>query len=73
MMYIYIFEDLGEVSYRCHCSGGLVVIARSRTHVKKLIEKPIRISDSEWEKVKVHKLAGRVDPAVYVFPDAGCC
>lgn len=36
-------------------------------------ENPPAVTAEEWEQVVVYDLAGKPEPAVYIFPDAGCC
>ncbi len=89
-MNVFIFEELKHVSNYTHTRGGLVVIAKNRERIKDLIReynKPnpdkhpfdvdhtIKISESEWNDVKVLKLADDQDvkERLYIFPDNGCC
>ena len=86
-MFVYIFEDVSELTDRYHDGGGLVIIANNRKQAKKLAENYIepvpwgskncyiKLSDEDLANVKVYSL--NPDRAhkekVFVFPDAGCC
>jgi hypothetical protein len=74
-MYIFIFEFVCDLTSSYHSGGGLVVIARDEDHVKELVatDRSIKLASDEWASVVKHRLSGKVEPTMYVFPDAGCC
>ena len=74
-MKIYVFEYVDKLTEFYHCGGGLVVAAKSKEEVNKLIsEYPnIKLSEDDWNSVQIYDLASTVESKVYVFPDAGCC
>lgn len=84
-MKIFIFENVQELTHNYHSGGGLVVIAESEEHAKKVIQdhnennqswlvENAQVSDKDWLSVITHELKdGSAEPRVFVFPDAGCC
>lgn len=76
-MKMYVFERLDKVSRNYHSEGGLVVVAKDRTQAEELIEAEgdIVITEDDWKDVVEYELKSRpkVEPIVFVFPDAGCC
>lgn len=74
-MKMYVFEYIDQVSPNYHTEGGLMVVAKDKDQVIKLIEAEgdIEITSDEWEKVIIYELKNNEEPKVFVFPDAGCC
>lgn len=85
-MKLYLWQYLDQVSHNYHCEGGLVIVAKDRAHAKQLISEhnesertswdpddTVVVSDADWQKAHVYELADDSKPALYVFPDAGCC
>jgi len=81
-MKMYLWERLDQVSENYHCEGGLVVIAKDKKEVKKLIKAKneaeewgpdIEIKDEEWKDVKIFEMNENNNPEIFYFPDAGCC
>ncbi|MEI2356083.1 hypothetical protein [Mesobacillus zeae] len=75
-MKIYVFEDVEQVSDNYHSGGGLAIVAKDREQVAELVDKEdyIRLSQADWNDVKVYALSSEdTEPRVFVFPDAGCC
>jgi hypothetical protein len=74
-MKLFIFEEVEKLTYNYHSGGGLVVIAEDTEAAKALIstDSDITITEEEWSKVKVYELMDNEEPAMFIFPDAGCC
>ena len=74
-MKIFIFEGVGNLTYRYHSGGGLVVIAKDTDHVKELTKDygGLELSSEEWEDCLIYDIQDTAQPQVFVFPDAGCC
>lgn len=73
-MKLFIFEDVGELTYNYHSGGGLVVVAKDEELAKKLIatNEYINLTDEEWSKVVVYE-TNETEERMFIFPDAGCC
>lgn len=76
-MKAFIFDYVDNLTERYHSGGGLVVIAENKDAVRRILTEQkyedVKLSDDEWTKVIIYDLSGPVEPAVYIFPDAGCC
>ncbi len=74
-MKIFIFEYINQCSDSYHSEGGVVIIAKNKAHVKRLIKDhpEIEITDEEWKKVEKFELSDNTAPQIWVMPDAGCC
>lgn len=76
-MYIFIFSYVSELTENYHSGGGLVVIAKDKKDVKKIIadNSYIKLTDDDWKTVKKYKLddIGEYKSDYFVFPNAGCC
>lgn len=74
-MKMFVFEYIDQVSPNYHPEGGLMIVAKDKEQLEELIkaEGDIEITNEEWEKVIIYKLANEEEPRVFVFPDAGCC
>jgi len=75
-MKMFIFEDVSDLTYNYHSGGGLVVVARDKDHALELIstDSNIVIKEEHWSSVIVYNLLGqKIEPKMYIFPDAGCC
>jgi len=80
-MKIYIFERIEKCTPNCHEQGGVVVIAKDKRQVYKLlsehkheysVEFKTEISQEEFDVAKVYKVEA-TEPKVYIFRDSGCC
>lgn len=73
-MKVYIFLHVETLTSNWHEDGGLVVVAEDKRHAKRLIAaERVSPTDDEWAKAVVFKVEGSPKPAVFVFPNAGCC
>lgn len=74
-MKIYIFRRLDQVSDNYHSEGALLVVAKDKRELKRLVEqeKYVTISDDEMRELESYELFKKYEPKVFVFPDAGCC
>jgi hypothetical protein len=76
-MKLFLFKRIERVSDSYHSEGGLVIVANDLEHAESLIadNEFIEPTGMEWAEAKVFELAQGEDyqPAVFVFPDAGCC
>ena len=82
-MQIYIIQRVGHLTTSYHSEGGLAIVANDYDHARELFAKyalskikwdnGIQITDAEWQTAKVYELAQDAEPALFVFPDAGCC
>jgi hypothetical protein len=74
-MKLFLFKRIEQVSEYYHPEGGLVIVADNEDHARTMIldMQDIEPTEEEWAGKVVYELAGEHAPAVYVFPDAGCC
>ena len=85
-MQIYIIQRVNHLTDSYHNEGGLAIVANDRDHAGQLFAEyakrvedsnnwsdEIYVTDAEWQTAKVYELAQDAEPAVFVFPDAGCC
>lgn len=76
-MQLFLFRRIEQVSENYHPEGGLVIVANDLEGAMSLIreDEHIKPTGEEWTKVIVYELmpGHGYQPAVYVFPDAGCC
>jgi hypothetical protein len=79
-MRVFIWSDVEGLTGNYHSGGGLVVIADSLADARNLVREKAGYRDLLCDAVDdvVPDLAiGLLDmgivPAVFVFPDAGCC
>lgn len=73
-MYVYIWDQLGEVTDYYHSGGGLVIVARDLQHAKELAGEysPNIVIDEDPDLVVPCRDMDE-NPTVFVFPNAGCC
>ena len=73
-MKVFIFAYVGELAANYHNGGGLVVIAEDRESAESMTaaDEYIKLTPEEWADVIVHDVSA-TEPAMYIFPDAGCC
>lgn len=73
-MKVYIWKDIGQVSYNYHPEGGLVVVAESEARAREIANSYPDIEVLEGEKPDVCIAAGEgEEERVIPFPNAGCC
>lgn len=76
-MMLFLFRRIDQVSGNYHPEGGLVIVAYDRERAQDLIAESSEIqpTESDWDEVIEYELmtGHGYQPAVYVFPDAGCC
>lgn len=84
-MHIFIFPHIEQLTRNYHPEGGLVIIAQDVDHARRLLaeraanerdwytHEALIVTDEEWDSVVTYALAGEPEPALWVFPDAGCC
>lgn len=77
-MFIYIIEGVEvcvDVSDRYHINGSLNIVAESPEMALELANKTnnVIITATDIKSCVSYELVGNPDPAIYVFPNAGCC
>lgn len=76
-MHVFIWHYIGELTGSYHNEGGAVVVAETVERARELLEarEHTRLADDEQDPDVTYKLGGRkkIEEAVYIFPDAGCC
>lgn len=74
-MNIYIFQYVAQVSDKHHPEGGVCIVAKTIEEAKVMIDLKdhVHITSDDWEEVIIYPLVGEHLPAIYIFPDAGCC
>ena len=84
-MKIFIFKRIDRLTTNYHEEGGLVVVADGKLGVENLIEQEnsrddrwrnyadIYLTEEDWENVVSYQLPFGPKPAIWLFPDAGCC
>lgn len=85
-MKIYIIQRVENLTDNYHSEGGLAIVANDDEHAKFLFieyangvrkdshyDLDVVVTDAEWQSAKVYELSQDAEPAVFVFPDAGCC
>lgn len=72
-MNVYIWQDVECCSANWHSDGGVVVFAPTEIEARALAnaQRGCAIRDNE-HPAAVREVVGG-DPAVYIFPNAGCC
>lgn len=76
-MLLFLWQNVGGVSFSYHDGGGLMVVAKSleeaRTLLKSASDVPEDCGAHTSDPTKVYSLKGKHVPEVRVFPNAGCC
>lgn len=75
-MYIFIWEDVKNLTGRYHDGGGLVIVAESLDKARAAYLRDEGKTDCSALTVPPNRVitcADHESPSVFVFPDAGCC
>lgn len=76
-MNIYIWNHLNHVTNSYHDEGALSVVARNLDHAKELVKARLAhledLPDLDTRPDAVYTLADTEEPAVFIFPNSGCC
>jgi hypothetical protein len=73
-MFMFIWKRVQKCTDHWHPEGGVVVFANTVEHARELANAEEGCKIDEFENPTVVKaLAEETDPAVFIFPDAGCC
>lgn len=84
-MRIFIFEKVDKLTENYHENGALVIVANNLESALKMAKEhssefhwrenkcPIQLTGKEIANVITYELAEKVEPKVFIFPDAGCC
>lgn len=73
-MNVYIWKSIAQCSGNYHSDGGVVVIAETEAIARELArsENPCCLIDAA-EHPDLVVAVGEHAPAVFIFPNAGCC
>jgi hypothetical protein len=74
---IYLWQYADNVSDNLidHCreNGGIAVVAQSLDHARAIIETAFPACTALSQEPVTFELAKETEPAIWVFPDFGCC
>ena len=72
-MRVFVWSDIGQVSDRYHCGGGVVVFAETELRARELANANPGCSIQDYETPdEAREVVGGAEK-VFIMPDAGCC